>query len=92
MRRAIGFVLIGILSVQFGAAIAKDLFDRIDPTAMVFLRLLTSALVLLAFARPALRTRCGRDWQVVAAFLPENYSPKVVQAKGGWLFVIQKPF
>ncbi len=68
MRRAIGFVLIGILSVQFGAAIAKDLFDRIDPTAMVFLRLLTSALVLLAIARPALRTRTRQDWLVVAAF------------------------
>ena len=68
MRRAIGFVLIGILSVQFGAAIAKDLFDRIDPTAMVFLRLLTSALVLLAIARPALRARTRQDWLVVAAF------------------------
>ena len=68
MRRAIGFVLIGILSVQFGAAIAKDLFDRIDPTAMVFLRLLTSAVVLLAIARPALRARSRQDWLVVAAF------------------------
>jgi inner membrane transporter RhtA len=68
MRRAIGFVLIGILSVQFGAAVAKDLFDRIDPTAMVFLRLLTSALVLLAIARPALLARSREDWLVVAAF------------------------
>ncbi|MET1060209.1 MAG: EamA family transporter [Nocardioides sp.] len=68
MRRAIGFVLVGILSVQFGAAIAKDLFDRIDPTAMVFLRLLTSALVLLAIARPALRARSREDWLVVASF------------------------
>ena len=48
-------VLVGILSVQFGAGIAKDLFDQIDPTAMVWLRLVTSALVLLAIARPALR-------------------------------------
>jgi hypothetical protein len=30
-------------------------------------------------------------WQVVAALLPENYNPKVIQAKGGLLFVIQKP-
>ena len=72
MRRAIGFVLIGILSVQFGAAIAKDLFDRIDPTAMVFLRLLTSALVLLAIARPALRARSRQDWLVVAASAPPS--------------------
>ncbi len=49
-------------------AIAKDLFERIEPTAMVFLRLLTSALVLLAIARPALRTRSREDWLVVAAF------------------------
>ena len=68
MRRAIGFVLIGILSVQLGAAVAKDLFDRIDPTAMVFLRLMTSALVLLAIARPALRGRTRDDWLVVAGF------------------------
>ena len=68
MRRAIGFVLVGILSVQFGAAIAKDLFDRIDPTAMVFLRLLTSAVVLLAIARPVLRGRTREDWLVVAGF------------------------
>ena len=68
MRRAIWFVLVGILSVQFGAAIAKDLFDEIDPTAMVWLRLVTSALVLLAIARPALRGRSRQDWLVVAAF------------------------
>jgi inner membrane transporter RhtA len=68
LRRAITYVLVGILSVQFGAAVAKDLFDRIDPTAMVFLRLLTSALVLLAIARPAMRGRTREDWLVVAAF------------------------
>jgi inner membrane transporter RhtA len=68
LRRAISYVLVGILSVQFGAAVAKDLFDRIDPTAMVFLRLLTSALVLLAIARPAMRGRTREDWLVVAAF------------------------
>jgi inner membrane transporter RhtA len=68
LRRAITYVLVGILSVQFGAAVAKDLFDRIDPTAMVFLRLLTSAVVLLAIARPAMRGRTREDWLVVAAF------------------------
>ena len=68
MRRAIVFVLAGILSVQFGAAIAKDLFDRIDPTSMVWLRLLTSALVLAVLARPALRGRSRHDWTVVLGF------------------------
>jgi inner membrane transporter RhtA len=61
-------VLGGILSVQFGAAIAKDLFGRIDPTAMVWLRLVTSSVVLVALARPSLRGRTREDWLVAAAF------------------------
>lgn len=68
MRRAVLFVLVGILSVQVGAAIAKDLFGRIDPTAMVWLRLLTSTVVLLAVARPVLRGRSRADWLVVLGF------------------------
>jgi inner membrane transporter RhtA len=61
-------VLIGILSVQFGAGIAKSLFDEISPTAIVWLRLVTSAIVLVAIARPALRGRSRSDWLVVLAF------------------------
>ena len=61
-------VLGGILSVQFGAGIAKTLFDEVAPTTIVWLRLATSAVVLLAIARPALRERSGRDWLVVVAF------------------------
>jgi inner membrane transporter RhtA len=68
MRRAVLLVLVGILSVQVGAAVAKDLFGRIDPTAMVWLRLLTSTLVLLAVARPRLRGRTRADWLVVLGF------------------------
>ncbi|WP_343061424.1 EamA family transporter [Nocardioides luti] len=58
-------VLIGIFSVQFGAGIAKSLFDDVQPTTIVWLRLVTSALVLAAVARPALRGRTTRDWLVV---------------------------
>ena len=61
-------VLVGILSVQFGAGIAKTLFDEVSPTTIVWLRLATSAVVLLAIARPALRGRTRRDWLVVLAF------------------------
>ncbi len=61
-------VLGGILSVQLGAAIAKDLFDLISPTGMVWLRLVTSALILGLIARPALRGRSRDDWLVVLAF------------------------
>jgi inner membrane transporter RhtA len=61
-------VLIGILSVQFGAGIAKSLFDEISPTTIVWLRLVTSAVVLVAIARPVLRGRSRTDWLVVLAF------------------------
>ena len=61
-------MLIGILSVQFGAGVAKSLFDEVDPTVIVWLRLVTSAVVLLLVARPTLRSRTSRDWLVVAGF------------------------
>ena len=64
----VGLVLIGILSVQLGAAIAKGLFGEISPTAMVWLRLVTSALVLAAVARPRLSGRTRQDWIVVLGF------------------------
>ena len=68
MTRAVWLVVIGIVSVQVGAAIAKDLFGTISPTSMVFLRLVTSTLVLLALARPSWKGRGRADWLVVAGF------------------------
>jgi inner membrane transporter RhtA len=68
VTRAVWLVLVGIASVQLGAAVAKDLFGTISPTAMVWLRLVTSALVLAAIARPALRGRSRQDWLVVVGF------------------------
>lgn len=65
LRRAVVFVLIGIGSVQLGAAVAKDLFDRVDPTTMTWLRLLTCALLLLVLVRPRLRGRSRQDWYAV---------------------------
>ncbi len=61
-------VLVGILSVQFGAAVAKDLFDEVTPTMMVWLRLATSSVVLVLLARPVLLGRSRADWMVVLAF------------------------
>lgn len=61
-------VLTGILSVQFGAAVAKHLFDVVSPTAIVWLRLASSAVVLVAMARPRLRGRTREDWLVAIAF------------------------
>ena len=68
MSRAVWLVVVGIVSVQLGAAFAKDLFGEVSPTALVWLRLATSAVVLLAIARPRLRGRTARDWQVVLGF------------------------
>lgn len=59
-------VLAGILSVQFGAGVAKSLFDEIDPTTIVWLRLVASAIVLVLLARPALRGRSRADWLAAA--------------------------
>lgn len=63
----VSLVLAGILSVQFGAAVAKGLFGEIPPVGMVFLRLITSSLILLAIARPRLRGRTLADWRPVLA-------------------------
>ncbi len=66
--RSVWLVLAGIASVQVGAAFSKQLFDEVSPTAMVWLRLLFSTLVLLAIARPRLSGRSRRDWSVVLGF------------------------
>ena len=65
---AVWLVIGGIASVQCGAAIAKDLFDLIPPTAMVWLRLLTSALIFLIAVRPRLAARTRTDWLVALGF------------------------
>ena len=65
---AVWLVIAGIVSVQVGAAIAKGLFDLVPPTAMVWLRLITSALILLLVARPRLTGHSGRDWLIALGF------------------------
>jgi inner membrane transporter RhtA len=61
-------VLVGILSVQFGAVISKGQFGEIPPVGMVFLRLATSSLILHAVVRPPrLRGRTLTDWRPVLA-------------------------
>lgn len=53
--RAALLVLVGVLSVQIGAAAATTLFDEIGPAGAVFLRSLLGAAILLPFARVKLR-------------------------------------
>ncbi|MBO0847594.1 MAG: EamA family transporter [Nocardioides sp.] len=61
-------VVLGILSVQLGAGIAKSVFDDAAPMTLVWLRLLTSAIVLGLVVRPSLRGRTPEDWRVAIAF------------------------
>src|SRR5919107_132904 len=61
-------VLAGIASVQFGAALAKSLFDEVGAGGTVFLRVLFAALVLAAFWRPTARGHSGSDWRLGALF------------------------
>lgn len=65
-------ILLGIVSVQVGAGVAKQLFDQMSPAGVVLLRLATSAIVLGVAGRTAvwtaLRTRSRRDLAVAAAF------------------------
>ena len=65
---AVWLVVAGIFSVQFGAAIAKHLFQIVPPTAMVWLRLATSTVVFVILARPRFRGRSRTDWLVALAF------------------------
>jgi inner membrane transporter RhtA len=65
---AVWLVISAILSLQFGAAIAKNLFGVIPPTTLVWLRLSTSAVIFLVVLRPRLRGHTRNDWLVALAF------------------------
>ncbi|MCK9900220.1 hypothetical protein CC117_13950 [Parafrankia colletiae] len=62
-----GLVLAQVLSLQCGAAAAKNLFPAAGTTATVLMRLWFAALILLALARPNLRVACARGIRPVAA-------------------------
>ena len=61
-------VLVAVSSVQFGAALAKTIFDEAGPAGTVFLRVLFAAIVLMAIWRPALRGRTRADWRLIVLF------------------------
>jgi inner membrane transporter RhtA len=48
----VGLVLLSIISVQFGSALAKSLFAELGPWGVVFLRVAFSTLILFALWRP----------------------------------------
>lgn len=58
----------GIFSGQLGAAVASLVFPRVGALGVVTLRLVLSAVLLLAACRPSIRGHQRSDWLVVAAF------------------------
>ncbi|GAA2795659.1 EamA family transporter [Kitasatospora aburaviensis] len=64
----LGLMLAGMLSVQFGSAVAALLFPSAGALGVVALRVTIAAALLLAVTRPRLRGRSRADWAVVAGF------------------------
>ncbi|MEH0937795.1 EamA family transporter [Micromonospora psammae] len=65
---AVGLVLGGALSVNFGSAVAALLFPRAGVAGTVTLRLALGALLMLLVCRPRLRGHDRTDWLSVVAF------------------------
>ncbi len=61
-------LLVGIASVQFGAAFAGTLFAEAGPAGVVLLRLAFASVLLLALTRPRLAGRNRRDLQAAVVF------------------------
>ena len=61
-------VLGAIVSVQFGSAIARTMFDDVSPLGVTFLRQALAALVLLAITRPAVQRWTRRQWVAVSLY------------------------
>src|SRR5689334_21051347 len=61
-------VVLGMLSVQVGAATAKGLFPTVGSYGTVFLRLTFAALVLLVIWRPRVRGYRARDYALILLF------------------------
>lgn len=65
---AVMLVVAGLACQEVGASLAVLLFPEVGPLGMVMLRLVFSALVLLAIARPALRGHTRAGWTSVVLF------------------------
>ncbi|HEV7626347.1 MAG TPA: EamA family transporter, partial [Streptomyces sp.] len=62
---AVGMVIGSAMSLQFGSAVAATLFPRAGALGVVALRLIFSALIMLAVCRPRLRGHTRTDWTAV---------------------------
>lgn len=61
-------VLLAIISVQGGAAIAKSMFPFLGATATVALRIGLSAIILMLAFRPNLKNVSGTQWKMVTLY------------------------
>lgn len=61
-------MMTAIVSVQFGAAIAKEIIGEVGAVATVFYRVSFAALLVGAIARPSFRGRSRSDWRLIGAF------------------------
>jgi len=64
----LALVLTGIVSVQFGAALAVGLFDDVGAAGAVLLRIVFGALILGVVVRPRWRGRSRADLALIAMF------------------------
>lgn len=65
---AAALVVVGLVTQEVGAAVAVLVIPGLGALGVVVLRLVWSAVILLAVARPALRGRSRRDWLAVLGF------------------------
>lgn len=65
---AVALVVAGLACQEVGASVAYLLFPQAGPLGMVMLRLVFSAAILLAIARPRLRGHSARDLRGVVLF------------------------
>jgi inner membrane transporter RhtA len=64
----VALLLCGIASVQFGAAFATTLFDRLGASGTSLARVATAAIILIALWRPSVRSLTGRQIRIVVLF------------------------
>ena len=83
---AVGLIVLGMVSVQFGAAFAITLFDELGGAGTVFLRVLFAAVILLAVFRPRLKGRTREDVGLAVGFGVAQGTG--VRALGGAVFAL----
>ena len=66
--RALFLVAVAVGSIQFGAALARTLFDDAGPAGTVLVRVGIAAIVLALLWRPAVRGHRRDQWRLVVAF------------------------